>query len=43
MDTHVNLGTIYAEASIEFKAQPQVLQILKKPEAQAASDAVVSE
>ena len=45
MDTYVDLGTIFANALIEIRAQAQEdrLQILKTLEAQAAPDAVVSE
>ena len=45
VDTYVNLGTIYAEDPIEFKAQAQEdrLEILKTLGAQAAPHAVVSE
>ena len=45
VDTYVDLGTIHAEALIEFKARAQEdrLQILKTLEAQAAADTVVSE
>ena len=44
MDTYFDLGTIYAEATIEFKAwaQEDRLQILKTMEAQAAADTMVS-
>ena len=45
MDTYVDLGTIYAEAAIEFtaRAQEDRLMFLKSLEAQEAPDAVVSE
>ena len=44
VEPYVDLGTIYAEAAIEFKARAQEdrLQILKSLEVQAAPDAVVS-
>ena len=42
---YVDLGTIFADAPIEIRARAQEdrLQMLKRLEAQAAQDAVVSE
>ena len=44
MDTYVDLGMIWADTPIEIRARAQEdrLQILKRLEAQAAPDAVVS-
>ena len=44
VDTYVDLGTIWADAPIEIRARAQEdrLQILKRLEAQAAPDAVIS-
>ena len=44
VDTYDDLGMIFADAPIEIRAQAQEdrLQILKRLEAQAAPDAVVS-
>ena len=43
VNTYVDLGTIFAYASIEIRAQEDRLPILKRLEAQGAQDAVVSE
>ena len=45
VNTYVDLSTLWADAPIEIRAQAQEdrLQILKRLEAQAAPDAVVSE